>query len=191
MNKKIYTKIIILLIVAVLVSLGTYVYALEGKITEDSVNFRSEPKIDGENVMGSFKKGDVVEIISKDNIWFKVKDEKGRVGYASRKYIEEITEANKKPKKEEPKTGIKEEKKEDKKQEEKQKEKKEEKPKVKINAIKVKNDTQMCTLPIYYANKVGEIKKDEEIEIVDKIGTWTKIRNKVGAEGWILQSEIN
>lgn len=78
MKKRNYGIVISLLVSIIFISLGTYIYALEGKLTEDGVNFRSKPEIEKDNIMDSFNKGDIVQVLSVDGDWYKVKDKKGR-----------------------------------------------------------------------------------------------------------------
>lgn len=188
MKKRNYGIVISLLVSIIFISLGTYIYALEGKLTEDGVNFRSKPEIEKDNIMDSFNKGDIVEVLSVDGDWYKVKDKKGRTGYTSGKYIEEISNEESKEK---PKTNEAKNVEETKPKNEPNKKPNKETNKEKKNAIKLKKDIEIYTLPIYYANKASDVKKDEEVEVLDKIGIWTKVRSEIGVEGWVLQSELN
>ncbi len=64
------------------------------KVIVDSLNLRSEPGADGRQVVGTLKKGEVVEILSKKLGWLQVELDDGRTGYVtdSPQYISAVDE---------------------------------------------------------------------------------------------------
>lgn len=179
-NKKIIF-LNILLIFSIL-SISFSVYALDGILTEGGVNFRKTPNTNEDNIISSFKKGEKVSIISKDGSWYKVQNEAGRVGYVSADFIKEKTEEEQLEKKqsEEKKTN------ENEKKENITKNKEE-----KVNKIKLKNDLKIYSLPIYYSKNIKDVKKDDEIEKLDELGIWIKVKTNDGYIGWGLKSDLN
>lgn len=182
------------------------IYALDGKLNADGVNFRKESNTKSA-VLDTFSKGDKVNIISKDGNWYKVKSGSGVVGYVSADFIDEV-KPGETDKKTENKETIKEsenkktetEKKQEektentpdtKKEEPKQEEKKVDTKKTQTgNKIKLKEDLDLYYLPIYFSKKIKNIKKDDEVNSLDKMGIWEKVRTQDGYEGWLLQSDL-
>lgn len=64
------------------------------KIIADTVNVRSAPEIDEENIIGTVEKGDTVQVIEKTSDWFRVQLKDEKTGYVSAKseYIQLIDE---------------------------------------------------------------------------------------------------
>lgn len=181
------------------------IYALDGKLNTDGVNFRKEANTTSA-VLDSFSKGDKVNIISKDGNWYKVKSKSGVVGYVSADFIDEIKagetdkktenkETNKESKNKTTETEKKQEEKTentaDKKEETKQEDKKVDTKKTETgNKIKLKEDLDLYYLPIYFSKKIKNVKKDDEVSSLDKMGIWEKVRTQDGYEGWLLQSDL-
>lgn len=182
-NKKII--FLNILLIFIILSISFYSYALDGILTEGSVNFRKTPNTNEDNIISSFKKGEKVSIISKDGSWYKVQNEAGRVGYVSADFIKEKLEEENisENKDKENKENINKNKKN-----EENKEKKEEQ---KINKIKLKNDLKIYSLPIYYSKNIKDIKKGDEIEKNDELGIWIKVKTNDGYIGWSLKSDLN
>lgn len=55
-------------------------------ISDNDVNLRSEPDKDGDNVIGSFSKGDQVTVVGETTNWFKV-NVQGNIGYVIKTYM--------------------------------------------------------------------------------------------------------
>lgn len=64
------------------------------KIVADTVNVRSAPEIDKENIIGTVEKGDTVQVIEKTSDWFRVQLKDEKTGYISAKseYIQLVDE---------------------------------------------------------------------------------------------------
>ena len=64
------------------------------KIVADTVNVRSAPEIDKENIIGIVEKGDTVQVIEKTSDWFRVQLKDEKTGYVSAKseYIQLVDE---------------------------------------------------------------------------------------------------
>lgn len=180
----------IICVVAILIIflISINIYALDGKLNTDGVNFRKESNTQS-TVLDSFSKGDKVNIISKDGDWYKVKSGSGVVGYVSADFIDEITET--KPENKDSEIENKKEEVKENTSDTKQKEKKEDTKKTETgNKIKLKEDLDLYYLPIYFSKKIKNIKKDDEVNSLDKMGIWEKVRTQDGYEGWLLQSDL-
>lgn len=180
------------ILIMILISIN--IYALDGKLNTDGVNFRKEANTTSA-VLDSFSKGDKVNIISKDGDWYKVKSKSGVVGYVSADFIDEIKAGETDTKTENKETEKKQEEKTENTADTKKEAKKEEK-KVDTkntetgNKIKLKEDLDLYYLPIYFSKKIKNVKKDDEVSSLDKMGIWEKVRTQDGYEGWLLQSDL-
>ncbi len=56
------------------------------------LNFRSSPEISGDNIIGSFNKGDMVDVMIQEEDWYKLKTKDGKVGYVNsdKRYVKFI-----------------------------------------------------------------------------------------------------
>lgn len=188
-------NIICMVAILIIFLISINIYALDGKLNTDGVNFRKESNTQS-TVLDSFSKGDKVNIISKDGDWYKVKSGSGVVGYVSADFIDKIKASETEIKTENKETEKKQEEKTEntsdtKKEEPKQEEKKVDTKKTEIgNKIKLKEDLDLYYLPIYFSKKIKNIKKDDEVNSLDKMGIWEKVRTQDGYEGWLLQSDL-
>ena len=179
MNKKIV--FLNILIILLMIFAFSFSYALDGTLNQGNINFRKQPDTTKDNVIGSFSKGEKVKIISKEGTWYKVQKEDGTTGYVSADFVDEIKNEEGEEKEKEVN--------ENQKTENTEKSNKENTIN-KNEKIKLKKDIDIYSLPIYYAKKIKNIKEEDEVEKIDEIGIWIKIKTENGYIGWALKSDL-
>lgn len=175
-------KILILIIAfTFIVSVGFYAVPVKAlaatsirvyKVTASSLNFRSSPRISSSNRIGSLRRGQVVQLVSKYNsTWWKVRRSDGRVGYVHRgylKYVKTITIGGTTAPTPTPQTNqgtyI----------------------NVMIYKVRVTALNFRKTPKIARSNRIRVLRRNELVELISKYNsTWWKIRDKYNKSGYV------
>lgn len=181
---KIKNIAIIILMTAFFIIIGTKVYATTGKINENTVNLKRKP--DSKTILDYLNKGDEVEILEKENGWYKVKvqTEQGKVtGYVSEEFIDVEKNDNKEQQ-------VEEEKKEPENIETNSTEVTTQKNETNIEENKKYTLTQEVSakiLPLINSREKSKITGD--ITVIEIINDWAKIENET-ENGWIRKNTL-
>ena len=212
MSKKLKNVTTIIALCVGLILIGTKAYATTAKTLNDNTRLRKKASTNSE-IVEIISKDEKVEVVSKEDDWYKVKYN-SQVGYVRSDLIEveeekkeEAEEAKKEEtnKTEEASKTEENKKEETSKTEENQKQdeaenqeeaKKEEassaeqKVEIKENdQIELKNETSIQLLPIIFSCKTGKVPANTKITVVEVVGNWCHI-SAGNQEGWIPTSKI-
>lgn len=137
-------------------------YAATGTITVDTLRVRKAPSTSSD-ILRNLDEGDKVEVIEKENDWYKVKLADGKEAYIYAEYVklEEnlTTNEGKKPQQTEENT-----KKED---------------------FKLEKNTRIYILPLLFSNEISKVTEDTTVKVVEKINNWVCVEYN-GVTGWVL-----
>ena len=156
------------------------------KVTVETANLRKEATVES-NILELISIGETVEILEKQGDWYKV-SYKGIVGYLRSDLMEQPKVTEEKPQvetaeaekpKEEPLPQVET-------KPESQVQTPESTPEIKY---KIKVDSKLNIIPSINAIEIAEVKKDQEITIIERLNEWVCIENGMG-KGWIRQDKI-
>ena len=186
MIKKYINKIIISAVVLIAVNINCY--ATTGTINGDTIRLRKEPNTES-TVIDIYDNGKEVEIIEKDGEWYKVTIDK-KTGYIYGDYIsieeKDVNDKENIDKKEEKKEEQKEEEKTDK---ENTKDEKKENNNIKLGKVKSATTQKIYILPNIGASVLGEVKQDEDVNIIREVNGWAYIATD-DVYGWSRYEKI-
>ena len=212
MSKKLKNVTTIIALCLGVILIGTKAYATTAKTLNDNTRLRKKASTNSE-IVEIISKDEKVEVVSKEDDWYKVKYN-SQVGYVRSDLIEveeekkeEAEEAKKEEtnkteeasKTEENKTEETSKTEENQKQDEAENQeeaKKEEassaeqKVEIKENdQIELKNETSIQLLPIIFSCKTGKVPANTKITVVEVVGNWCHI-SAGNQEGWLHISKI-
>ena len=211
MSKKLKNVTTIIALCIGLILIGTKAYATTAKTLNDNTRLRKKASTNSE-IVEIISKDEKVEVVSKEDDWYKVKYN-SQVGYVRSDLLdveEEKKEEAEESKKEENKTEEASKTEENKTEEtskteenqkqdeaENQEEAKkedtasaEQKIEIKENdQIELKNETPIQLLPIIFSCKTGKVPANTKITVVEVVGNWCHI-SAGNQEGWIPTSKI-
>lgn len=144
-----------------------------GKIKTETARLREQPQTDSK-VLDLASIGDEVEILEEVEDWYKVKY-KNITGYIRTDLVEVKNKIVDNSNTETSATEV---------QEEVQ-EKVQEKVTIEKGKYKVVNNVKLKIIPLISAIEFNEISKDAEIEVIEVLNDWAKIKSADGKEGWI------
>ena len=176
-------KIFILILFTLMIYTSTC-FALTGSVTTEGVRVRKEPSKDAE-IVTSLNTGAKVEIIEKQDEWYKVKYQNYE-GYMFAEYIklddDEITgeeiEATENNNEEENKQDVEEQAPEN--EQESNVEKTPEYPK----EVKLNSEVKVYIIPSIMASQIGSIEKEKTITVIQKLNDWSYIKFE-NFTGWV------
>ena len=196
---------ITIIVAAILLLSEVCIYAATGKAKVSSLRVRKKATTDSA-VLETLAAGDTVDILAEEGSWYKVKA-KGVTGYVSKQYLdtgdnnsnvqeeqknneeqqnkeENKVEENKEENKEEQQTVVEEKKEEPANNE--QENKVEEKKEIVITKklYKTSDNTSVCILPVITSDTIGNIKKNEEVNVISYAGLWAYVKTN-NISGWI------
>lgn len=181
MNLRNKAKVSLLILFFLLFLFNIKVFAVEGIITEITVNVRKEASTDSKKVM-YVTQDDKVEVLEKVGDWYKIKA-KNKTGYVFGEYIkvdDNLLSSEKDNEQTENQTTEKEEKIE---------EQIEEVTTDVPNKLIVKSETQIRIVPNISSSVIYKASKDTEINIIEQTNNWTyvSIENSLG---WVRTDKI-
>ena len=184
-------KILLIIVVLFIVS-STIVLAKSGTTTTDSVNLRNKPSTSSD-VIKSLSKNESLEILEESGDFYKVLY-KGRVGYASRKFVSVAGESastntiettnttsstntttsttNVTTTTEATTTAA-----------------NSDNSNLAIGSYKLSADSDVYVLPVLYALKNGSLKKGDTVNIITVTANWVYISNN-NISGWVFKTSI-
>ena len=187
------------------------IFAATGKAKVSSLRVRKKATTDSA-VLETLAAGDTVEILAEEGSWYKVKA-KGVTGYVSKQYLdtgdnssnvqeepksndeqqnkeENKVEENKTEEKKEEQQPVEEEKKEEPANNEQENKVEEEKKQVITKKIyKTSENASVCILPVITSDTIGEIKKNEEVNVISTAGLWAYVKTN-NISGWIKLDKL-
>lgn len=134
-------------------------YATTGTITVDTLRVRKAPSTSSD-VLRNLDKGDKIEIIEKDNEWYKVKLDDGKEAYVYAEYVEleeNLTTNEGQNTEENGETGN----------------------------YKLEKNTRIYILPLLFSNEISKVTEDTTVKVVEKINNWVCVEYN-GVTGWVL-----
>lgn len=178
----------------------------KGKITVDTAKLREEPNTDSK-VLELISIGEEVEIIEKEQNWYKVQYKK-MVGYIR----DDLIEAKNQENKNETNTSNTTEQIETENKNENKSENEVTENKSETNTIENKNvetnttpveekaiekgkykiseNVKIKIIPLISAIELNEINKDSEVEVTEILNDWVKIKTTEGKEGWVRKNKL-
>lgn len=162
-----------------------------GKISVETANLRETAEEDAK-ILEQLSINDEVEVIEKIGDWYQVKA-KGMTGYVRQDLItvsgeveQNTTDSNQETaeKQEEAETS----KEENQSNEAEQKTETEEKE-IELGKNKIAEDTKLKIVPVINATDTIEVKKDEEVNVIEIVNGWVCVEAKT-TKGWIRKEKI-
>lgn len=162
-----------------------------GKISVETANLRETAEEDAK-ILEQLSINDEVEVIEKTGDWYQVKA-KGMTGYVRQDLItvngevaQNTTDPNQETaeKQEEAETS----KEENQSNEAEQKTETEEKE-IELGKNKIAEDTKLKIVPVINATDTIEVKKDEEVNVIEIVNGWVCVEAKT-TKGWIRKEKI-
>lgn len=162
-----------------------------GKISVETANLRETAEEDAK-ILEQLSINDEVEVIEKTGNWYQVKA-KGMTGYVRQDLItvngevaQNTTDPNQETaeKQEEAETS----KEENQSNEAEQKTETEEKE-IELGKNKIAEDTKLKIVPVINATDTIEVKKDEEVNVIEIVNGWVCVEAKT-TKGWIRKEKI-
>ena len=154
-----------------------------GKIKVETANIR-ETADENAKILEQLSMDETIEVIEKTGNWYKIKA-KGMTGYLREDLVTvsgEINEKNETPKNEvEPK--------EEQPKPENQEEEKTETKEIELGKQKIAEDTRLKIVPVINATDTIEVKKEEEVNVIEVINGWVCVETKT-TKGWIRKEKI-
>lgn len=162
-----------------------------GKIIVETARLREKPDTDSK-VLELTSQGEAVEILEEDGEWYKVKYNK-ITGYIRKDLIEVENKAqndvkdddtvenkveentnieNTEPKAEETSTPSVEEK------------------KIELGNYKISANTKLKIIPLISAIEIHEVAENAEVQVIEILNNWAKIKTSEGKEGWIRTDKL-
>lgn len=186
----------IILIVAVIYLASTFFInicfaANTGKISTETVRLREQPNTDCK-VLELISIGEDVEILGEENGWYKVKYNK-ITGYVRK----DLLNVENKPENTTTNEVVKNETVEQSKEDNKPEETVTQQPEVKETGVKkgkyeLMDNAKLKIIPLISSMDVCEVAQGTEIEVIDVLNNWVKIKTADGKEGWTInQRTVN
>lgn len=146
-----------------------------GKITTETARLREQPQEDAK-ILELASQGEEVEIIEEVNGWYKVKY-KNITGYIRTDLIEvkNKEEANTTNETENTTTN------------ETENNNTETENIAKNEKVKLLEDVKLKVIPLISSIELNEVNKDTEVEVVETLNDWIKVRTTDGKEGWMTR----
>lgn len=163
------------------------------KVSVETANLR-ETAEENAKILEQLSINDEVEVIEKTGDWYQVKA-KGMTGYVRQDLITvngEIAQSNVTPEQEATQeTAEKQEEAEQAKEENEESEQKEEtqEKEIELGKNKIVEDTKLKIVPVINATDTIEVKKDEEVNVIEIINNWVCVEAKT-TKGWIRKEKI-
>jgi len=133
-----------------------------GTVTASALNVRSGAGTNYGKIATVYK-GNKVEIVTSSGNWLKIKLSNGKTGWASSKYISKGNSTNNSTKVSQDSQG---------------------KVKVTASSLNVRKGPSTSNA------KVGSLKRGQTVDVLQKSGTWTKIKTSNGLVGWVSNKHI-
>lgn len=194
MKSKMNIKSIVMIAAVGIISLffiNMSLAANTGKISVETANLRETAEEDAK-ILEQLSINDEVEVIEKTGNWYQVKA-KGMTGYVRQDLItvngevaQNTTDPNQETaeKQEEAETS----KEENQSNEAEQKTETEEKE-IELGKNKIAEDTKLKIVPVINATDTIEVKKDEEVNVIEIVNGWVCVEAKT-TKGWIRKEKI-
>ena len=196
-NKKISISLFIITVVFLLILQMSTSFAETGKSTASDVRIRKAPSTDSE-VIDLLAVDEVVQILGKEGDWYKVSF-KGKTGYVSQSYISVNNSSNannqNSTNNENVNTNLSTEQNND-----------DQSSNVtatvttgevtnnvsmSVSSIyKIVDNTQVNILPTVTSESIGEIKKDENVTLINKAGLWAYVKSD-SLNGWVRTDKLS
>ena len=172
-------KISLLISLFIIILFHIKAFAVEGIVTEITVNVREKASIDSKKVM-YVTQDDKVEVLEKVGDWYKIKA-KNKTGYVFEKYIKvDDSKLFSSEKTTNEQTEI---------QEVKNEEENKDITTDVQNKLIVNNKTQIRIVPTISSSVIYTVSKDTEIKIIEQINNWTYV--SIGnILGWVRTDKI-
>lgn len=165
-------KMILFLLFFILVIFQIKVMAVEGTVTEITVNVREKAATDSKRVM-YVTQDDKVEVLAKEGSWYKIKA-KNKTGYVYSKYIkvdDSKLEQENDNKNEEPE------------------ENNQDVTKDTQSKLLIQKGTQIRIIPNISSSIIETTEKDESITIIEQMNNWTYVStDKI--KGWVRTDKV-
>lgn len=165
-----------------------------GKIIVDTAKLREEPNTDS-NVLELISIGEEVEIIEKQEDWYKVQYKK-MAGYIRADLIEVKNEENKNDtntsnttEQTENKNEVTDNRNEENTSVETNTTPTEEKE-IEKGKYKISENVKLKIIPLISAIELNEVNKDVEVEVTEILNDWVKVKTTEGKEGWIRKNKL-
>ncbi len=187
MKSKMNIKSIVMMAAVGLISLffiNMSLAANTGKISVETANLR-ETADENAKILELLSMDETIEVIEKTGNWYKVKA-KGMTGYVREDLLTVSGEI--KTNYETTKNEV-EQKEEQPTQENKEDEQTETKDDIELGKQKIAEDTTLKIVPVINATDTIEVKKDEEVNVIEVINGWVCVETKI-TKGWIRKEKI-
>ena len=176
---KLIKKVIIsTILIASIVCVQKQLLAATGIVDADTLNLRKSPSTDS-SVLGQLDRGQKVEILEQDGVWYKIKVN-GTIGYAHSDYMEKVEE--------EPTTNTEPENNGD-------ENPKENLPENNVSnteipeEIKIEKEVNIYILPLINSSKISKTEVGETVTVLGSTDKWIYVSAK-NVNGWVIKGQV-